>query len=231
MWAFSAEAERRQQQQRPPLRFGTELNFVNSFLDSFNSVVAFALFLFGLFMLAFFCVSLSLSLMCMCVFLFMLSLCLNFIICLPVVGICRSLGSDMARNGTAVIQLASISTSKCPLLPSTAHLSLSLSPPSLQIDRFHLSRFSCTHIISLIASFRLLPLQPTDSGFVLLGDLSVETSTDTDYDDYSMCPPSPCDVEFENANIVIDGKSSIRQKSKDSSVSINNCYYCIIPQC
>lgn len=33
------------------LRFGTELNFVNSFLDSFNSVVAFALFLFGLFML------------------------------------------------------------------------------------------------------------------------------------------------------------------------------------
>jgi len=56
---------------------------------------------------------------------------------------------------------------------------------------------------------------------VLLGDLSVETSTDTDYDDYSMCPPSPCDVEFENANIVIDGKSSIRQKAKDSSVSIH----------
>jgi len=57
---------------------------------------------------------------------------------------------------------------------------------------------------------------------VLLGDLSVETSTDTDYDDYSMCPPSPCDVEFENANIVIDGKSSIRQKPKDSSVCMKN---------
>lgn len=74
---------------------------------------------------------------------------------------------------------------------------------------------------SFLLSFFSSSLQPTDSGFVLLGDLSVETSTDTDYDDYSMCPPSPCDVEFENANIVIDGKSSIRQKSKDSSVSIN----------
>lgn len=54
-----------------------------------------------------------------------------------------------------------------------------------------------------------------------MGDLSVETSTDNmDYDDFSMCPPSPCDVEFVNANIVIDGKSSIRQKSKDTTVSL-----------
>ncbi|XP_016924025.2 serine-rich adhesin for platelets isoform X2 [Drosophila suzukii] len=66
---------------------------------------------------------------------------------------------------------------------------------------------------------RELP-KPNEPGFVLLGDLSVETSTDTDYDDYSMCPPSPCDVEFENANIVIDGKSSIRQKPKDSSFRV-----------
>ncbi|XP_039496780.1 uncharacterized protein LOC120455020 isoform X1 [Drosophila santomea] len=66
---------------------------------------------------------------------------------------------------------------------------------------------------------RELP-KPNEPGFVLLGDLSVETSTDTDYDDYSMCPPSPCDVEFENANIVIDGKSSIRQKPKESSFRV-----------
>ncbi|XP_017850294.1 serine-rich adhesin for platelets isoform X2 [Drosophila busckii] len=66
---------------------------------------------------------------------------------------------------------------------------------------------------------RELP-KPNEPGFVLLGDLTVETSTDMDYDDYSMCPPSPCDVEFENANIVIDGKSSIRQKSKDSSFRV-----------
>lgn len=40
-----------------------------------------------------------------------------------------------------------------------------------------------------------------------------------DFDEYSLCrPPSPCDVEFENANIVIDGKSSIRQKPKESTV-------------
>lgn len=131
----------------------------------------------------------------------------------------RSLGSDMARNGTAVIQRAPISTSKCPLprgapVPHpTPFNSTSLS----SIDRSWVSLipFWLKHHLFFLSS-----LQPTDSGFVLLGDLSVETSTDTDYDDYSMCPPSPCDVEFENANIVIDGKSSIRQKSKDSSVSI-----------
>ncbi|XP_073834757.1 protein phosphatase 1-binding protein bifocal isoform X2 [Musca autumnalis] len=66
---------------------------------------------------------------------------------------------------------------------------------------------------------RELP-KPNESGFVLLGDLSVETSTDLDYDDFSMCPPSPCDVEFVNANIVIDGKSSIRQKSKDATFRV-----------
>ncbi|XP_030380878.1 uncharacterized protein LOC115628804 isoform X2 [Scaptodrosophila lebanonensis] len=66
---------------------------------------------------------------------------------------------------------------------------------------------------------RELP-KPNEPGFVLLGDLSVETSTDSDYDEYSMCPPSPCDVEFENANIVIDGKSSIRQKAKESSFRV-----------
>ncbi|KAI8117756.1 hypothetical protein CVS40_10429 [Lucilia cuprina] len=66
---------------------------------------------------------------------------------------------------------------------------------------------------------RELP-KPNESGFVLLGDLSVETSTDMDYDDFSMCPPSPCDVEFVNANIVIDGKSSIRQKSKDTTFRV-----------
>ncbi|XP_041450410.1 uncharacterized protein LOC111069328 [Drosophila obscura] len=66
---------------------------------------------------------------------------------------------------------------------------------------------------------RELP-KPNEPGFVLLGDLSVETSTDTDYDDYSLCPPSPCDVEFENANIVIDGKSSIRQKPKESTFRV-----------
>lgn len=65
---------------------------------------------------------------------------------------------------------------------------------------------------------RELP-KPNESGFVLLGDLSLETSTDPD-DEWTMGPPSPCDVEFENANIIIDGKSSIRIRSRDVSLRV-----------
>lgn len=72
--------------------------------------------------------------------------------------------------------------------------------------------------------FFLYPFQPNESGFVLLGDLSLETSTDPD-DEWTMGPPSPCDVEFENANIIIDGKSSIRIRSRDVSVSSFYCLY------
>lgn len=64
--------------------------------------------------------------------------------------------------------------------------------------------------------------QPGESGFVLLGDLTVETSTDPEPDDSWICdPPSPCDVQFKNANVVINGKSSLRDKSKtDPKVSL-----------
>ncbi|XP_058450917.1 uncharacterized protein LOC131430197 isoform X2 [Malaya genurostris] len=66
---------------------------------------------------------------------------------------------------------------------------------------------------------RELP-KPGESGFVVLGDLTLETSTDPD-DSWALGPPSPCDVEFENANIVINGKSSMRNKtSKDSKFKI-----------
>lgn len=65
----------------------------------------------------------------------------------------------------------------------------------------------------------LFYLQPGESGFVLLGDLSLETSTDPD-DSWTMGPPSPCDVEFMNANVVIDGKSSIRQRIRDKKVNV-----------
>lgn len=83
----------------------------------------------------------------------------------------------------------------------------------------HIYFLNCLHTNRFCLNFSLFLRQPNESGFVLLGDLSLETSTDSDYDDFSMCPPSPCDVEFENANIVIDGKSSIRQKSKEATVS------------
>ncbi|XP_055907090.1 probable serine/threonine-protein kinase DDB_G0282963 [Eupeodes corollae] len=65
---------------------------------------------------------------------------------------------------------------------------------------------------------RELP-KPNESGFVLLDDLSLETSTDPD-DEWSMCPPSPCDVEFENANIIIDGKSNIKIGPKESNFHV-----------
>ncbi|XP_065081702.1 uncharacterized protein bif isoform X2 [Ochlerotatus camptorhynchus] len=66
---------------------------------------------------------------------------------------------------------------------------------------------------------RELP-KPGESGFVVLGDLTLETSTDPD-DSWAMGPPSPCDVEFANANIVINGKSSMRNKTtRDSKFKI-----------
>jgi hypothetical protein len=65
---------------------------------------------------------------------------------------------------------------------------------------------------------RELP-KPNESGFIFLGDMVLETSTDPD-DVYQMGPPSPCDVEFENANIIIDGKSSIRTRVREVKCKI-----------
>ena len=58
----------------------------------------------------------------------------------------------------------------------------------------------------------------------MIGDLTLETSTDPD-DYWTMGPPSPCNVEFENANIIIDGKSNLRYRSKDVSVSIHQIHF------
>lgn len=49
------------------------------------------------------------------------------------------------------------------------------------------------------------------------------TESFTDEDEEIMrsleCPPSPCDVTFINDNILIDGKSSLSQKTKRTKVS------------
>lgn len=67
-------------------------------------------------------------------------------------------------------------------------------------------------------------MQPGESGFVLLGDLTVETSTDPEPDDAWICdPPSPCDVQFENANVVINGKSSLRDKTRHAEQKVCGC--------
>ncbi|XP_055712062.1 uncharacterized protein LOC129807068 isoform X2 [Phlebotomus papatasi] len=57
--------------------------------------------------------------------------------------------------------------------------------------------------------------KPGESGFVLLGDAPLETSTDPD-DSWTMGPPSPCDVDFSNDNVIINGKSSLRHKPGDN---------------
>lgn len=63
--------------------------------------------------------------------------------------------------------------------------------------------------------------QPGESGFVLLGDLTVETSTDPEPEDSWTLggPPSPCDVSFQNDNVIINGRSNMKTKSKDQKVS------------
>lgn len=68
-----------------------------------------------------------------------------------------------------------------------------------------------------------VPFQPGESGFVLLGDLTVETSTDPEVEGSWTLgdPPSPCDVRFQNDNVIINGKSNIRDKSRDQKVFVS----------
>jgi hypothetical protein len=55
---------------------------------------------------------------------------------------------------------------------------------------------------------------------VLLGDLTLETSTDDPEEDaWTLGPPSPCNVEFQDGGIIINGKSSLRSKPKEAKVS------------
>lgn len=87
------------------------------------------------------------------------------------------------------------------------------------------------YIIILLAQYYFIPnnkyiyfyLQVGDGGIILLSGAAVDESF-TDEDDEIMrsleSPPSPCDVTFINDNILIDGKSSLSQKTKRSKVCI-----------
>lgn len=59
---------------------------------------------------------------------------------------------------------------------------------------------------------------------MLLGDLTVETSTDPEPDDSWTLggPPSPCDVAFQNDNVIINGRSNIKAKVKEQKVGHPN---------
>lgn len=59
---------------------------------------------------------------------------------------------------------------------------------------------------------------------MVLGDLTLETSTDPD-DAWAAGPPSPCNGEFANAYIVINGKSSMRNKTSRSNNKVSYTFW------
>ncbi len=62
-----------------------------------------------------------------------------------------------------------------------------------------------------------------DDGYQMVG--FAESSNYLYHSDHissnSQGPPSPCDVEFANANVIIEGKSSIRTRTRDVKVSFH----------
>lgn len=74
-------------------------------------------------------------------------------------------------------------------------------------------------VISFNSIYVTCILKVGESGYVILDNASFETSTDPD-DQWNMGPPSPCDVQFVNDNIIINGKSSLKKSfSRDNKVS------------
>lgn len=62
----------------------------------------------------------------------------------------------------------------------------------------------------------------------MLPGASLDESIIDDDEDWMLSlegPPSPCDVMFINDNILIDGRSSLSQKSKKLKVSLNRLKY------
>lgn len=62
-------------------------------------------------------------------------------------------------------------------------------------------------------------LQPDESGIILLADAPADEFEDDDFLNSLNGPPSPCDVLFENDNVLIDGKSSISKHPKKHKVN------------
>lgn len=67
------------------------------------------------------------------------------------------------------------------------------------------------HIEVKVSALYLFTLfQPGEGGIILLADAPEDESCTDDFEDaWALSgPPSPCNVEFENANVLIEGKSS-----------------------
>lgn len=66
---------------------------------------------------------------------------------------------------------------------------------------------------------RELP-RPGEGGIILLDTSIEESSTDASCDDWTLDPPSPCDVVFEGDNILINGKSNLSRIPKQRKLRI-----------
>lgn len=62
--------------------------------------------------------------------------------------------------------------------------------------------------------------RPGEGGIILLDSGVEESSTDGDCDDWTLDPPSPCDVVFEGDNILINGKSNLSRNPKQRKLRI-----------
>jgi hypothetical protein len=63
-----------------------------------------------------------------------------------------------------------------------------------------------------------------DAGVIRLGGVGGESGTDEDdliLARLTVRPPSPCNVEFINANIIVSGKSSLRKSASKSSSKVS----------
>lgn len=79
------------------------------------------------------------------------------------------------------------------------------------------------HQLSTSVEIKVLYFQVGEGGIILLPGASIDESfTDEDEEILRSLegPPSPCNVTFINDNILIDGKSSLSQKTKKAKVSV-----------
>lgn len=74
-------------------------------------------------------------------------------------------------------------------------------------------------------------MQVGEGGIILLPGATLDESLADDDDDWMLSlegPPSPCDVVFINDNVLIDGRSSLSQKSKKAKVGRDFNLYVIV---
>lgn len=70
-------------------------------------------------------------------------------------------------------------------------------------------------------------LQVGEGGIIILPGVTINESVlDDDWKSLLECPPSPCDVEFVNDSIIINGRSSFTKETNKKKVSLSSNYCC-----